>query len=230
MDLFKKTIPPIEKVIEESGIKKSEIAEVVLVGGSTYIPKIQTLFKDYFNGKELTKGINPDEAVAYGAAIQGGILGGEHYEQTKDLILIDELSEISPQIGFSTGGAKDINNFRENIKNGYFPIYTDITYNGLFYDYYFDTGKKTESEHLFSPSYSCAKSKNPISNMNEDYITVGLNSNIKESDFQRKKLNLVVVLDVSGSMKYKFSSYYYDCFSNDIENTIKSDDDEKSKM
>jgi len=62
----------------------------------------------------------------------------------------------SELIGFSTGGAKDTNNFRENIKNGYFPISTDITYNGLFYDYYFDTGKKTESEHLFSPSYSCA--------------------------------------------------------------------------
>ena len=223
MDLFKKTMPLVEKVLEESGIKKSEIAEVVLVGGSTHIPKIQTLIKDYFNGKEPNKGINPDEAVAYGAAIQGGILGGEYIEETKDLILFDEL-------GFSIGGAKDINNLRENIKNGYFPIYADITYNGLFYDYYFDTGKKTESEHLFSPSYSCAISKDPIKNMNEHYITVGLNSNIKESDFQRKKLNLVVVLDVSGSMNYKFNSYYYDCFSDDIKNTMKSDDDNKSKM
>jgi Ca-activated chloride channel family protein len=137
----------------------------------------------------------------------------------------------SMNVGFSTGGAKDINNFRENIKNGYFPISTDITYNGLFYDYYFDTGKKTESEHLFSPSYSCALSKDPISYRNEYYLTVGLNSNIKESDFQRKKLNLVVVLDVSGSMNIMFSSYYYDRFSNDNKkDTMKSDDDKKTKM
>ena len=67
MDLFKKTMAPVEKVMEDSGFKKSEIAEVVLVGGSTRIPKVQTLIKDYFNGKEPNKGINPDEAVAYGA-------------------------------------------------------------------------------------------------------------------------------------------------------------------
>jgi heat shock protein 5 len=89
IDLFKKTMAPVEKVMEDSGFKKSEIAEVVLVGGSTRIPKVQTLIKDYFNGKEPNKGINPDEAVAYGAAVQGGILGGEYSEQTKDLILID---------------------------------------------------------------------------------------------------------------------------------------------
>ena len=133
-------------------------------------------------------------------------------------------------IGFSTGGAKDTNNFRENIKNGYFPISTDITYNGLFYDYYFDTGKKTQSEHLFSPSYSCANSKDPISSKNEYYITVGLNSNIKETDFQRKKLNLVIVLDISGSMFSIFSSYYYDGLLNDKKNISKSDDDNKTKM
>ena len=89
MDLFKKTMAPVEKVMEDSGFKKSEIAEVVLVGGSTRIPKVQTLIKDYFNGKEPNKGINPDEAVAYGAAVQGGILGGEYSEQTQDFILID---------------------------------------------------------------------------------------------------------------------------------------------
>ena len=89
IDLFKKTMAPVEKVMEDSGFKKTEIAEVVLVGGSTRIPKVQTLIKDFFNGKEPNKGINPDEAVAYGAAVQGGILGGEYSEQTKDLILID---------------------------------------------------------------------------------------------------------------------------------------------
>jgi len=70
-------------------MKKSEIDEVVLVGGSTRIPKVQQLIKDFFNGKEPNRGINPDEAVAYGAAVQGGILGGEESDATKDILLID---------------------------------------------------------------------------------------------------------------------------------------------
>ena len=131
-------------------------------------------------------------------------------------------------IGFSTGGAKDINNFRENIKNGYFPISTDITYNGLFYDYTFDTGVKEESKELFSPSYSTAVSKDPISNKNELYMTVGLNSNIKQSDFKRKKLNLTVVLDISGSMSSGFNSYYYDQFTGKEQEN--SEDSKKTKM
>ena len=137
---------------------------------------------------------------------------------------------VNYNMGFSTGGAKDTNNFRENIKNGYFPISTDITYNGLFYDYYFDTGEKTESKYLFSPSYSLAISKDPISLKNEYYMTVGLNSNIKQSDFKRKKLNLVVVLDISGSMSSPFYSYYYDRFSKDKKDRVESDDYKKSKM
>ena len=137
---------------------------------------------------------------------------------------------VNYNMGFSTGGAKDTNNFRENIKNGYFPISTDITYNGLFYDYYFDTGEKTESKYLFSPSYSLAISKDPISLKNEYYMTVGLNSNIKQRDFKRKKLNLVVVLDISGSMSSPFYSYYYDRFSKDKKDRVESDDYKKSKM
>ena len=126
-------------------------------------------------------------------------------------IAMDSMASVpSANLGFSVGGAKDINNFRENIENGYFPISTDITYNGLFYDYTFDTGMVNESEDLFSPSYSIAVSKDPISNEKEYYMTVGLNSNIKESDFQRKKLNLVVVLDISGSMSSNMNGYYYD--------------------
>jgi len=102
-------------------------------------------------------------------------------------------------IGFSVGGAKDTNNFRENIKNDYLPIPTDITYEGLFYDYYFDTGNQEECNELFCPSYSFAISEDPISQETDHYLSVGLNSGIKESDFARKKLNLVVVLDISGS-------------------------------
>ena len=114
-------------------------------------------------------------------------------------------------LGYSTGGAKNVENFRENIKDGYFPISTDITYNGLFYDYSFDTGNaKGESDELFYPSYSTAISNDIISGEKEYYMSVGLNSNIKESDFARKKLNLVIVLDNSGSMGSSFNSYYYD--------------------
>jgi heat shock protein 5 len=89
IDQFKKTLTPVQKVMDDSEMKKSDIDEVVLVGGSTRIPKVQQLLKDFFNGKEPSKGINPDEAVAYGAAVQGGILSGEGGEETKDLLLLD---------------------------------------------------------------------------------------------------------------------------------------------
>lgn len=87
--MFKSTLGPVQAVLKDSGLKKSEIDEIVLVGGSTRIPKVQELIKDFFNGKEPSRGINPDEAVAYGAAVQGGILSGEGGEETKDLLLLD---------------------------------------------------------------------------------------------------------------------------------------------
>merc|ERR1719301_194357 len=89
MDLFKKTLGPVGKVMSDSDLKKNEIDEMVLVGGSTRIPKVQTLLRDFFNGKEPNKGINPDEAVAFGAAVQGGILSGKGGDETKDLLLLD---------------------------------------------------------------------------------------------------------------------------------------------
>jgi len=88
-DLFKNTLKPVEQVLEDSGLKKSEVDEIVLVGGSTRIPKIQKLIKDFFNGKEPNRGINPDEAVAYGAAVQGGILGGQATDETSGILFID---------------------------------------------------------------------------------------------------------------------------------------------
>jgi len=87
MDLFKSTLKPVKQVLDDSGLKKNEIDEIVLVGGSTRIPKIQSLVKEYFNGKEPSRGINPDEAVAYGAAVQGGVLSGE--EDTGEIVLLD---------------------------------------------------------------------------------------------------------------------------------------------
>jgi len=123
----------------------------------------------------------------------------------------------SDELGFSTGGAKDIGNFRENIKNNYLPLPTDVTYEGLFYDYYFDTGQTEECNKLFCPSYSYAVTRDPFSNEEEYYLSVGLNSNMKESDFQRKKLNLVIVMDISDSMKERFNLYYYDRFGRRVE-------------
>ncbi|CAI0441732.1 unnamed protein product [Linum tenue] len=88
-DLFRKTMGPVKKAMDDAGLEKNQIDEIVLVGGSTRIPKVQQLLKDYFNGKEPNKGVNPDEAVAYGAAVQGGILSGEGGDQTKDILLLD---------------------------------------------------------------------------------------------------------------------------------------------
>jgi len=88
-DLFKKTLGPVGKVMADADLEKDEVDEIVLVGGSTRIPKVQQLISDFFGGKEPSKGINPDEAIAYGAAVQGGILSGEGGDTTKDILLLD---------------------------------------------------------------------------------------------------------------------------------------------
>jgi Ca-activated chloride channel family protein len=134
----------------------------------------------------------------------------------------------SPSIGFSAGGAKDISSFRENIKQDYLPLPSDVTYEGLFYDYYFDTGKALECKKLFCPSYSYAVSKDPFSLQPQYYLSVGLNSGM--TDFQRKKLNLVVVLDFSGSMGSPFDEYYYDRFGNKVEQKGGESSMSKTKM
>eukprot|EP00920_Eleutheroschizon_duboscqi_P019928 GHVT01047701.1.p1 GENE.GHVT01047701.1~~GHVT01047701.1.p1 ORF type:complete len:397 (+),score=82.19 GHVT01047701.1:1491-2681(+) len=85
-DLFKKTLKPVKQVLDDADLKKTQIDEIVLVGGSTRIPKIQSLIRDFFGGKEPNRGINPDEAVAYGAAVQAGILSGEGGH---DMVLLD---------------------------------------------------------------------------------------------------------------------------------------------
>merc|ERR1712113_752542 len=88
-DLFRKTLKPVATVLKDGGLKKSELDEVVLVGGSTRIPKIQKLVKDFFGGKDPNRGINPDEAVAFGAAVQAGILQGDDSDSIKDVLLLD---------------------------------------------------------------------------------------------------------------------------------------------
>jgi L1 cell adhesion molecule like protein len=100
-DYFRNCMKPVEKVLKDSGTSKSEINEVVLVGGSTRIPRVQEMIKEYFNGKEPCKSINPDEAVAYGAAVQAAILGGSGDNMTNDILLID----VTPlSMGIETAG------------------------------------------------------------------------------------------------------------------------------
>lgn len=100
-DLFRKTMAPVEQVLKDAKVSKSQVHEIILVGGSTRIPKIQQLLKEFFNGKELNNSVNPDEVVAYGATLQAAILSGTGEDNLKDLLLLDVTSL---SLGLETAG------------------------------------------------------------------------------------------------------------------------------
>jgi Ca-activated chloride channel family protein len=129
---------------------------------------------------------------------------------------------VRKSLGFSVGGAKDANNFYENIKHGYLPKINSITYEGVFYEHRFNLQPK-ECKELFCPNYESAVRNNIFNDKKEYFLAIGLDSNIKKTTFKRKKLNLVVVLDISGSMGGFFDSYYYD-------KKIKIKNNKKTKM
>ena len=119
-------------------------------------------------------------------------------------------------VGLATGGAKDVATFRRNVEEGYLPIPESLSYEGLFYDYYFETGDPGPlCGATFGPAYSPAVTTDPLSGETERYLTVGLNSGLAADAFERKRLNLVVVVDVSGSMSSEFDDYYYDRYGNE---------------
>jgi Ca-activated chloride channel family protein len=116
----------------------------------------------------------------------------------------------SETVGLAAGGTTDVTNFRENVAEGFTPQPEAISDEGLFYEYYFGTGERTATEALFAPRYSAAVSAHPLTGNTERYLSVGLDSTLSVSEFERPRLDLVAVLDVSGSMDSPFDEYYYD--------------------
>lgn len=139
-----------------------------------------------------------------------------------------DASPAAPEtVGLAAGGAKDIANFRENIAEGYTPKPGAITEEGLFYDYYFETGDAPDTDALFAPRYATASSTHPLTEETETYLSVGLDSTLSVEDFERPPLELVVTLDISGPMNSVFDQYYYDEHgqrrSTDADDTTKID-------
>ena len=140
----------------------------------------------------------------------GWSFGGGSDDSGLEMLASAPVADADESIGLAAGGAADIGTFRRNVSEGYLPIPESMAYEGLFGEYYFDVGGDGSCASLFCPTYTPAVSPDPLSGETREYLSVGLDSGLSQSEFERPPLNLVVVLDISGSMNASFAEYYYD--------------------
>ena len=163
-----------------------------------YLELLSTGFLGLFAGCASSgDGSGDGSAGGYGSGATSGDTGSAAPQSDGDL-------------GMTAGGAQDVGDFRNNLQEGYLPVPESLSYEGLFSEYYFDTGDGGECESLFCAAYSPGVSPDPLAGDAERFFTVGLDSGRSLAEFERPALNLVIVLDVSGSMGDQFSDYYYD--------------------